>query len=74
MGSKTQGLALDLHHGNETCSDLCPSDLVAEDQVQHSSLELGKLQRLVCIAVSGMMMMTPTAAMEVSWDLLLCMR
>jgi hypothetical protein len=33
--SKPQGVAQDLHHGNETCSDLWLSDLVVEDQMQH---------------------------------------
>jgi hypothetical protein len=37
-GSPTQVVAVDLHHGNETCSDLWLSDLVAEDQVQHQQV------------------------------------
>jgi hypothetical protein len=32
-GSPTRVVALDLYHGNETCSDLWLSDLVAEDQM-----------------------------------------
>jgi len=37
-----------------------------------SRLELSKLWRLVCIDVTGMMKMAPTAAMEVLLDFLLC--
>jgi hypothetical protein len=35
-------------------------------------LELSKLRRLVCIDVTGMMKMTPRAAIEVFLDFLLC--
>ena len=37
-GSPTQFVALDLHHGSETCSYLWPIDLVVEDKVQHQQV------------------------------------
>ena len=37
-GSPTQFVALDLHHGSETCSDLWLIDLMVEDQVQHQQV------------------------------------
>jgi len=37
-----------------------------------SRLELSKLRKLVCIDVTGVMKMTPRAAIEVLLDFLLC--
>jgi hypothetical protein len=38
-----------------------------------SRTELCKIQRLACLAITGMMEMTPTVAIEASWDFLLFM-
>jgi len=56
---------LDLHHGNQTHFDLWLRGLVARVRYIVSRMELNKLQRLACLAITGTMRTTQTAAMEV---------
>jgi len=44
MGSETMGGALDLHHGDQTHTDLWLHSLVAEGQKKVSRPELSKLR------------------------------
>lgn len=59
----TFSVTLDLHHGNKTHYDLWLHGMVAMSKFNR--MELNKLQRSDCLAITGVMTMTPTAAMEV---------
>jgi len=64
---------LDLYHGSQTHSGLCVHGLVAEGQVRFQQDGAYTLQILACLAITGVMKMTPTAAVEVLMRLSLCM-
>jgi hypothetical protein len=56
---------VDLHNGNQTHFDVWLRGLVARVRNKVSKMELNKLQKLACLAITGAMRTTPTAAMVV---------
>jgi len=62
---KTQGGALDLHHGDQTHTDLQLHGLMAEVLMQCPQDRAHKVTETACLAITGVMKMTPTVVLEV---------
>jgi len=67
--SKAQGGEWDLHHGAQTHNDLQVHSLVAEILMQCPQDRAHKVTETACLAITGVMKMTPTVVLEVVLEL-----
>lgn len=60
---------MDLHHGDQTHIDLQLHGLVAEVLIQCPQDRAHKVTETACLAITGVMKMTPTVVLEVILEL-----
>lgn len=61
---------MDLHHGDQTHIDLQLHGLVAEVLMQYPQERAHRVTETVCLAITGVMKMTPTVVLEAILELL----